>query len=159
MPPRTPPELCTKAVISIAEMAKLAGLSRNHFFALCKKGVFPMPIYCVKTRRPLFTTELQELCLAIRKTNISFSGDYVIFYQPRTISTEGLRHGGGGRSRPSRSQERLGSLASSLGQLGLVVSRDQVAQALKQLYPEGLPDDANQAIRALFSHFRRSLSR
>jgi hypothetical protein len=159
MPPRAPNEAGTaKAAISVAEMAKMVGFSRNHFWSLCKAGIFPMPLYAVRTHRPYFTTDLQEVCLTIRRTNVALSGEYVIFNQPRSAASATDAAGGpaGGRS---RKRERLARLAVSLGQLGLSVNADQVHAAVGQAFPGGLPEDDGQVIRRLFQHFRLHNSR
>jgi hypothetical protein len=85
MAARLPSDLSVKAAISVAEMAKILGFSRNHFWSLCKKGVFPMPLRTTgpSRPRPYFTTELQEACRQIRQTNISHAGQFVLFYEPR----------------------------------------------------------------------------
>jgi predicted DNA-binding transcriptional regulator AlpA len=157
MPARSPNET-VKAAISVSAMAKAVGLSRNHFFALCKKGVFPPPIYAIKNRRPFFTAELQEQCQTIRKTNISHSGEYVIFYEPRSAAPSPNGAGNRPRSRTCR-HERLGQIAANLRQLGLTVTEDQVQSAVAEVFPGGISDDENQVIRVLFSHFRRSIPR
>ena len=59
------------AVCSVTELAKTLGLSRARFYQLQKMGIFPMPIYCIRTRRPFYTPDLRQICVDIRKT-----GDY-----------------------------------------------------------------------------------
>jgi hypothetical protein len=53
----------TKAVVTVAEMAHMCGLSRARFYQLVNEGVFPPPLYRIETRRPFFTQEMQETCL------------------------------------------------------------------------------------------------
>jgi hypothetical protein len=47
-----------KAAVIVSEMARMVGLSRARFYQLRKAGVFPLPVYDVATRRPVYTEEL-----------------------------------------------------------------------------------------------------
>ena len=44
----------TKSVVSVAEMARMVGLSRQRFYQLLGK-TFPFPLYRIATRRPFYT--------------------------------------------------------------------------------------------------------
>jgi hypothetical protein len=77
------PESCQKAVYSVSETAHSVGLSRARFYQLVEAGVFPTPIYDIRTRRPYYTAELQEICKKIRQTNIGQNGLPILFYSPR----------------------------------------------------------------------------
>ena len=72
MPSRNSDEL--PAVVSVSQMAKRVGLSRSRFYDLVKVGIFPSPVYCLCTRRPMFLTEQQAECLRVRSTNIGVNG-------------------------------------------------------------------------------------
>jgi hypothetical protein len=50
----------TKAVVSVAEMARMVGMSRARFYQLLNEGVFPPPLYRIETRRPFFNQQMQE---------------------------------------------------------------------------------------------------
>lgn len=50
----------TKAVVTVAEMARMCGLSRARFYQLQNAGVFPTPLYDVSTRRPFYVEEAQK---------------------------------------------------------------------------------------------------
>ena len=73
----------TKAVVSVAEMARMCGLSRARFYQLVNEGVFPPPLYRIETRRPFFTQEMQETCLEVRRRNCGINGRPVLFYARR----------------------------------------------------------------------------
>ena len=47
-------QIQTKAVVSVAEMARMVGLSRARFYQLVNEGVFPPPLYRIDTKRPFF---------------------------------------------------------------------------------------------------------
>jgi len=67
-----------KAVCSVTEMAGKLGLSRARFYQLQKTGVFPAPVYCVRTKRPLYPLDLQQECLDTRKTGIGHNGQPIV---------------------------------------------------------------------------------
>lgn len=153
MAARLPSDLSVKAAISVAEMAKILGFSRNHFWSLCKRGIFPMPLRTTgpSRPRPYFTSELQEACRQIRATNISHAGSFVLFYEPRRAGAAPKR------SKP-QPDERIAGLVQSMGQLGLSVTEEQVAAAVATVYPSGLPTIDGSLIRTLFQHLKRPAS-
>jgi hypothetical protein len=57
----------SKTVVSVAEMARMVGLSRARFYQLVGEGIFPSPLYSVHTRRPFFSEEMQAICLEVRR--------------------------------------------------------------------------------------------
>ena len=69
----------TKAVVSKSEMARMVGLSPARFAQLVGT-TFPWPLYDIKSRRPFYTEELQEVCLSVRKRNCGVDGKPVLFY-------------------------------------------------------------------------------
>jgi len=59
-----------KPIISVTEMAKMLNLSRARLYQLLEQGIFPQPIYDLRTHRPLYDAKLQERCLEIRNSGI-----------------------------------------------------------------------------------------
>jgi hypothetical protein len=76
-------QIQTKAVVSVAEMARMCSLSRARFYQLVESGVFPLPLYRIDTKRPFFTQEMQEICLGVRRKNSGVNGRPVLFYARR----------------------------------------------------------------------------
>ena len=68
-----------KSVVSVAEMARMVGLSRGRFYQLVGTA-FPWPVYDIKTRRPYYDAEGQSRCLDVRKRNCGIDGRPVLFY-------------------------------------------------------------------------------
>src|ERR1700751_4531911 len=79
----------TKAAVTVAEMARMVGLSRARFYQLMQAGAFPWPVYAVSTRRPIYVQELQEVCLEVRRRNCGIDGKPVLFYARRLGSAPG----------------------------------------------------------------------
>ena len=153
MTARFPHTSSAKAALSVTEMARLVGLSRNYFFTLCKKGVFPMPVYSLSNRRPFFSIEVQQECLRVRATNIGANGAYVMFYPPRNKQPDAPATV---TSQKGKATERAVQLTTALRQLGLVVTPLEVDAAMAEVYPEGPPTEDGPVVRALFLHWKRT---
>ncbi len=134
-----------KAVCSVSELAKKLGLSRARFYQLQKVGVFPESVYCIRTKRPFYPLDLQEKCLAIRKTGIGHNGQPIIFYRMRKDK----------QNQPKTDHKQL---ADTLRQLGLKITVSEVKNAINTLYPQGMTDsDDGAIIRDLFRYFRQGV--
>ena len=70
-----------KRPISVGQMAKLAGFSRQRFYDLIEKGIFPEPLR--STSRPMYSPELQEVVLGVVETGVGANGEYVLFNAKR----------------------------------------------------------------------------
>jgi hypothetical protein len=143
----------TKAVVSMSGMASMVGLSRARFYQLVGT-TFPWPIYDVATRRPFYPEELQEVCLEVRRRNCGIDGKPVLFYSRRPATTVHVRQPN--KAKPLK-DDRHADLIDGLNALGLVnVTVAQVAEAVKQLYPQGMPGSVDgEVLRAVFLHLKR----
>ena len=139
-----------KAVCTVTALAKKLGLSRARFYQLQKTGVFPKPVYCTRTRRPFYPLDLQQRCLAIRRTGIGHNGRPIVFYSMR-------------KDKPVKPQNQLNpaykQLADTLRQMGLNVTVSTVKNAVGTLYPEGISEhtDDGAILRNLFRYFRQGV--
>lgn len=142
----------SKSVVSVTEMARMVGLSRQRLYQLMG-STFPFPLYDVETRRPFYPEDLQQICLEVRRRNFGIDGKPVMFYAkgypPRV-------------SRPKATPRRLPkqkqhvAVIDGLAALGLPVGEDRVAAAIKQLFPGGI-EGQNEAevLRAVFLFLKR----
>src|ERR1022692_3404454 len=71
----------TKIGVSVSEMARMVGLSRQRFHQLMQAGVFPQPQR--NDGRPFYDEPTQEICLAVRRRNCGVNGQVVLFYARR----------------------------------------------------------------------------
>jgi hypothetical protein len=146
----------TKAVVTVSEMARMVGLSRARFYQLQKAGVFPMPVYDVATRRPIYDEELQKVCLEVRHRNCGINGKPILFYSRRIpiVPTKPRK----ATAKPPKNE--YGDLIDSLQALGLSsVTAVQVAAAIKETFPQGTEGvDEAEVIRAVYLHLRRKNS-
>ncbi len=146
-------EVKTKAVVSVAEMSRMVGLSRARFYQLVG-STFPWPRYALSTRRPFYDETLQESCLEIRRRNFGIDGRPVLFYSRQPAPALPARK----PKKPAiASDGKYADLIDGLRGLGAAnVTSAQVAEAVKILYPQGMPDEASGGVlRAVFLHLRR----
>ncbi len=147
----------TKAAVTVAEMARMVGLSRARFYQLMGEGVFPQPVYNVSTRRPIFVEDAQKVCLEVRRRNCGVNGRPVLFYSKR----------GGSPTTPTRKRRTAKTntnkqhavIVDAVRSLGLVsATADQVGAAIKSLFPGGTQEVAEpELIRAVFVHLQRQV--
>jgi hypothetical protein len=133
-----------KEAVSVTEMADMVGLGRTRFYQLLADGIFPPPVHDVVTRRPLYTRELQELCLDVRRRNCGVNGRLVVFHAERTKSPQ---------SKPGKAvvNDLYGDLVKGLRSMGLAdVTPEQVDGVVKQIYPDGVQDIDGEVLRNVF---------
>src|SRR4051812_41958032 len=128
------PVVSTRAVVTVSEMARMVGLSRARFYQLVEAGVFPQPVYCVSTRRPMYVEELQKICLEVRRRNCGANGRPVLLYArgPRPPATAKP-------TKPAIAKLKVTvphvDLIEGLAALGLVATPAQVGETVAALYP------------------------
>ena len=146
-----------KPACSVIEMIRMLGLSRARFYQLLEQGIFPPAVYDLRTKRPLYTLELQQICLNIRESNIGYNNQYVLFYSPRKEKTETAVEKSNRKSKGHESMHD--ELAQTLCRMGLSVDAAKVGIAIRKLYPEGTDDkDQGVLIRDLFRYFKSGVS-
>ena len=150
-------EVQTKASVTVAEMARMLGLSRARFYQLIGTA-FPHPLYDVTTRRPFYTEEQQQVCLEVRRRNCGIDGKSVLFYASRLPS-------GPRKPRPAKPKleakgKDVSALVDGLNALGLTTATAaQVERTTRELFPHGTNGmDQSEVLRAVFLHLRRKNS-
>jgi hypothetical protein len=143
------PDKNLEAICSVTDLCKNLGLSRAQFYNLQNMGIFPKGLKDERTGRPYFDMKLQRDCHQIRSSGIGHNGQPYLFYSPRT--NPGKSRGKGSKSVNGKHKEYI----STLEQMGLDVTGQQVVGALKQLYPDGINGtDEGIVIRELFRHLK-----
>lgn len=148
-----------KAFLSLSELAEdVLHLSRARLYELIRRGAMPQPVFCARTRRPMFTAVLIEQAQTVRRTGVGIDGSAVIFYRRDKASvTTGTAAPLRRRPRASAQPSRLAELIESLRGLGITKADEQsVGEAITQYFPSGLDgQQESDVIRVLFRHFRR----
>lgn len=139
-----------KVVISVAEMSEMVGLSRSRFYSLMQSGIFPQPVRNEPCKRPVFTLELQQTCLDVRRTGIGANGQPVLFNRMRKATS---------RLKPKQAQQPTvtdhADLAEALRSLGQLASNDAIDAALRELFPDGWSAiEQPELVRRLFLKLR-----
>ncbi len=159
--PAQPNPSSFRAFVSLSELAEdVLGLSRARLYELIERGAMPQPIYCLRSRRPLFDADLQRMALAVRQTGVGIDGSAVIFYrrETRPQTTAPASTPARARRRASVQQSnRHAELVSSLQALGVAQADEHsVASAVAECFPNGLDGQQDAGVlRALFRHLRR----
>ena len=133
-----------KEAISVTEMARMVGLGRTRFYQLVTNGIFPPPVYDVATRRPLYTRDLQDIRLDVRRRNCGVNGRLVVFHAERKKTLQ---------PKPSKAADhQYNDLVKGLRSMGLPdVTPEKVSEAVKQLYPGGVNDvDVGDVLKNVF---------
>jgi hypothetical protein len=148
-----------KAIVTVSDMARMCGLSRARFYQLQKTGIFPMPLYDVSTRRPIYDEDMQKICLEVRRRNCGANGKPILFYARRVPLTPVFQKPRKTTAlKPKTDQHpELVEALQALGLTGLTAS--QVGVVVKEVYPQGSAGvDHAEVVRAVFLHFRRKNS-
>lgn len=151
-------QMMSKTVVSVAEMARMVGLSRARFYQLVGEGIFPSPLYDVHTRRPFFNEEMQAVCVDVRKRNCGVNGKAILFYSARHPLGQQPRPVKKPKAEPKQKNE-YADLLNGLRSLGLDVTTAQVEPVVKEMFPGGIQTlDCGEVIRAVFLRLKRQNS-
>ena len=149
----------TRAFVSLSELAEdVLGLSRARLYELIQRGAMPQPIYCIRTRRPMFNADLQRQALAVRQMGVGIDGSAVIFYRRESPTTAPSSAPTRARRRTSApTPNRFADLVSSLQSLGVTHADERsVSAAVAECFPHGIADQQEaDVLRAVFRHLRR----
>ena len=139
-----------KSIISVMDMAKLVGLSRQRFSQLVKQGVFPSADRDETSGRPFYNSEKQQQCLLVRQTHTGINGKPILFYSRRRDT--GTKRASAKPSAPKADT----TIIQQLAELGVNVTMKDVETASATVFPAGTVSIAHETVlKSLFLHFRR----
>jgi len=157
-----------KEIVSVAELARMVGLSRARFYQLVQQGIFPPPARNPTTQRPFYDRAQQEQCLQIRRTNCGFNGVPVLFYarrldhvsmakSPQVRRPRGLTQGAKDQPSSVSGDPKFAELRHGLRQLGLEdVTDERIRTALVECFADGYASgDPTVVIMTVFRHLKR----
>lgn len=137
----------TKAAVTVAEMARMIGMSRARLYQLMGKA-FPKPKRD-ESGRPYFDEEQQQTILEVRRRNCGIDGKPILFYAPRkSITNTPTKR----RTKPKPAAvQSYPDVADGVRGLGLVVTDAQVTAAVNEAFPDGVAGtDLGEVIRTVF---------
>ena len=134
-----------KHAVTVAEMARMVGLSRSRFYQLIGHAM-PAPNRDERGR-PFYTEEQQRTILEVRRRNCGIDGKPVLFYAPRSTAPVPAPK----RSPKPKPVDHHAAIIDGVQSLGLTATKAQVEAAIKQLFPSGLTGvDPGEASRQVF---------
>jgi len=143
-----------KTAVTIAEMARMTGLSRSRFYQLIGKA-FPEPSRD-EAGRPYYSEDQQRLCVEVRRRNCGVDGKPVLFYAPRhSVPTTPRRV-----PKPKATASPHADIIDGVRALGIAtVTPAHVEQAIRESFPNGTDGvDPGEIIRKVFLSVRRKNS-
>lgn len=153
----------TKVAVSVAEMARMVGLSRARFYQLVGAGVFPPPKRHSETNRPFYSEEQQKVVLDVRRRNCGINGQPVLFYArrlPITPAPAKTPRSKTARVKTATEAEPHADLIAAVQALGLTgVTAADVADAVAAAFPAGTAGvDEGEVVRAVFLRLKLGLN-
>ena len=144
-----------KAAVTVAEMARMVGLSRARFYQLMGT-TFPLPVYDVSSRRPIYVEDQQRICLEVRRRNCGIDGKPVLFYARRFGSVAPASKDRTPKAKPKRTDQHV-DLVAGLKSLGLTnVTSADVSAAMNVVFPNGTDGvEPAEVLRTVFLHLKR----
>ena len=144
----------TKTAVSVAEMARMVGLSRSRFYQLIGTA-FPPPERQEGSGRPNYTEDQQRVCLEVRRRNCGIDCKPILFYARRAPSAPT-------KAKPVKPKLEVkkgdvAELIAGLNGLGLTTATAaEVQRVTAELYPHGTAGiDQGEVLRAVFLHLKR----
>jgi hypothetical protein len=147
----------TKAAVTVAEMARMVGLSRSRFYQLIGTA-FPQPERQTGTNRPIYAEEQQEICLEVRRRNCGIDGRPVLFYARRPGTAPTAQKSPKPKLQPKGKD--VAALVDGLNALGLTTATAaQVQKITEELFPQGTKGiDQGEVLKVVFLHLKRKNS-
>ncbi len=142
-----------KAAITVSRMCTLLEMSRSQFYWHVRKGTFHSPLK-LSNGRPYYNASQVEDNLKARELGIGVNGEYVLFYE-RDTATSNAPTPVTPKSKPKQDHTELMDGLSALGLTGLTTPL--VSDAVDHCYPLGTADqDENDILRTVFRHLKRA---
>ena len=137
-----------KAAVTVAEMARMVGMSRSRLYQLIGKA-FPEPSRD-ENGRPYFDEVQQQTIFDVRRRNCGIDGKPILFYAPRNSIPPPISKCRP-VSKPLPNSQHAGIHDGVEGLMRAQVCATQVDQAIKKLFPDGTDGvDPGEVIRAVF---------
>ena len=142
-----------RAAVTVSQMARMLNLSRARFYELIHRGVFLAPVYSTANRRPLYTADMQQRNLDVRRSQRGINDEYVMFYERQSPSRVERSTRSTGRSKGNNGK-RTG-LIHGLRSLGMEATAEQIDEAMGVCFPDGSEGmNESEVLRVVYRHLR-----
>lgn len=141
-----------KHAVTVAEMARMIGLSRSRFYQLIGKA-FPLPCRD-EVGKPFYDEEQQRVILEVRHRNCGIDGKPILFYAPRHTAQPPMPKR---RVQPKEVQSQYADIVDGVQGLGLATANvTQVKAEIAKLFPNGIVGIAvGEIIKQVFLSIKR----
>ncbi|QGQ23967.1 hypothetical protein F1728_15320 [Gimesia benthica] len=144
----------SKSIVSVSEMARMVGLSRQRFHQL-RGTTFPEPDYDPKTKRPYYNAEKQQVCLDVRQRNCGIDGKPILFYARR--NDVGVVRKPHKKKTVKTPNSKFDQIADAIKALGMKTDSGKVGEVINNLFPNGIENsDEAEVIRSVFLQLKQS---
>jgi hypothetical protein len=147
-------------ICSVRQMAAKLNISSQRLYQLVKIGIFPPPVYCIWSKKPFYTFEIERVCLKIKKEGLGLNGKVTKFNTKR-INTQ----------TKARSVKRTANyneagcsnlcyeISMALRNKGINISAKEIKDNFNNIFPHGVKDFkiTGESIIAVFRYFREAL--
>lgn len=146
----------SKSIVSVSEMARMVGLSRQRFHQL-RGTTFPEPDYDPETKRPFYDLEKQQVCLDVRQCNCGIDGKPILFYARR--NDVGVVRKPQKKKSVKTSNGKYDHITDAIRALGMKTDSRKVGEVIETLFPDGIKTiDEAEVIRSVFLQLKQSES-
>lgn len=144
-----------KHAVTIAEMARMIGLSRSRFYQLIGTAM-PEPSRDERGR-PFYNEDQQRTILDVRHRNCGVDGQPILFYAPRHSAPAPMPKR---RSLRKKVHSQYADIVDGVRGLGLTTATaDQVEAVIANLFPNGTAGVVpGEVIRQVFLSIKRNNS-
>lgn len=144
----------SKSIVSVSEMARIVGLSRQRFHQL-RGTTFPEPDYDPETKRPYYDLDKQQVCIDVRQHNCGIDGKPILFYARR--NDVGVTRKPQKQKSVKTSNGKFDHITEAIRALGMKSNSVKVAEVINSLFPDGIKTiDEAEVIRSVFLHLKQS---
>lgn len=144
-----------KHAVTVAEMARMIGLSRSRFYQLIGKA-FPLPCRD-EANRPFYSEDQQRTILEVRHRNCGIDGKPILFYAPRHSAPTPMPKR---RSKPKQALAQHADIVDGVRGLGMTATTAaQVEAEIVKLFPNGITGIVpGEVIKQVFLSMKRQNS-
>ena len=144
-----------KSAVTVAEMARMVGLSRSRFYQLIGTAM-PEPSRDERGR-PFYSEDQQRTILDVRHRNCGVDGKPILFYAPRHSAPTPMAKR---RSQPKQVHGQHADIVDGVKSLGLTTATAaQVEAEIVKLFPNGITGIVpGEVIKQVFLSIKRQNS-